>query len=186
VGKIVTRIVVGLVAAIALIVAGWFGFLHMVESRIASRMEAPYLAGKPQPAADLVYSTLDGEERHLAASHGKVVFLNLWGTECVQCVVEMPRVQKLYDHYRNDPDVEFLIVSRLDTPAGVRAYAKRNHLNLPFYTMRDQDIPASMRLNQYPATFLYAKDGQLVAWHVAAANWDDPSVIAFIDKLKKE
>jgi len=43
-----------------------------------------------------------------------------------------------------------------------------------------------MDLNQYPATFLYAKDGSLVAQHVGAANWSAPSVIAFIDALRIE
>ena len=51
----------------------------------------------------------------------------------MQCVAEMPTVQKLYDHYRNDPDVEFLIVSRLDSPLAVGSYAYRSHLDLPFY-----------------------------------------------------
>lgn len=96
----------------------------------------------------------------------------------------MPTVQKLYNHYRNDPQVEFLIISRMDTPQAVRSYAKRNHFDLPFYVMDNDDIPESMRLNQYPSTFLYAKDGTLVSKHVGAANWAAPSVISFIDQLK--
>ena len=71
----------------------------------------------------------------------------------------MPTVQKLYDHYRNDPQVKFLIVSRLDSPSSVLSHARRNHLSLPFYVTQDQDIPGSMKLNQYPSTFIYAKDG---------------------------
>ena len=95
-------------------------------------------------------------------------------------------MQRLYEHYRNDPDVTFLIVSRLDSPSAVRSYSWRNHLDLPFYVTRDEDIPESMQLNQFPATFLYAKDGSLVSKHVGAADWSDGSVIAFIDRLKKQ
>jgi hypothetical protein len=98
----------------------------------------------------------------------------------------MPTVQRLYDHYRNDPKVTFLIVSRLDTPSAVRSHARRNYLDLPFYIMRDEDIPSAMQLQQYPSTFLFAKDGTLVAKHVAAADWSDPSVIVFIDRLKQQ
>ncbi len=43
-----------------------------------------------------------------------------------------------------------------------------------------------MQLNQFPSTFLYAKDGTLVAKHVGAADWSDKSVIAFIDNLKQQ
>jgi hypothetical protein len=74
----------------------------------------------------------------------------------------------------------------MDKPSAVRSYARRNHLDLPFYITEGQDIPPSMHLNQFPATFLYAKDGRLVSKHVGAANWSDRSVISFIDHLKQQ
>jgi phosphoglycerol transferase MdoB-like AlkP superfamily enzyme len=43
-----------------------------------------------------------------------------------------------------------------------------------------------MQFQQYPATFLYAKDGRLVSKHLGAADWSDRSVIAFIDQLKQQ
>jgi hypothetical protein len=98
----------------------------------------------------------------------------------------MPKVQKLYDHYKDDPNVKFLIVSRLDSPSTVRSHARRNHLDLPFYVTRDEDIPSTMQLNQFPSTFLYAKDGSLIAKHVGAADWSDRTVISFIDRLKQQ
>ena len=96
----------------------------------------------------------------------------------------MPTVQQLYNHYKNDPNVDFLIVSRMDSPSSVRSYARRNHLDLPFYLTHDDDIPPSMQLHQFPSAFLYARDGRMVAKHTAAADWSDPSVITFIDQLK--
>ena len=77
------------------------------------------------------------------------------------------------------------MVSRLDTPAKVRLYAAANHYTLPFYTMDDSDIPPSMQLNQFPATFLYRPSGTLTAQHVGAADWSAPSVIDFLDGLRK-
>ncbi|GGA65387.1 thioredoxin [Edaphobacter acidisoli] len=149
-------------------------------------MRPPNLQRQPEAASDLIYRTLDGEQQHLAATKGQVVFLDLWGTWCIQCVAEMPTVQKLYDHYKDDPQVKFLIVSRMDSPFAVRSYARRNHLHLPFYVTEDEDIPQSMRLNQYPSTFIYAKDGTLVSKHAGAADWSDPSVFRFIDQLKDQ
>jgi thiol-disulfide isomerase/thioredoxin len=72
--------------------------------------------GTRQPAVDVSYRTLDGERRQLSSSSkGRVVFLDLWHTWCVQCVAEMPTVQRLRDHYRDDPSVSFLIVSPMDS-----------------------------------------------------------------------
>ncbi len=158
----------------------------LLEKKVAANERAPHLQLHPEAASEVVYHTLDGQARQLSASKGKVVYLDLWGTWCLQCVAEMPTVQKLYDHYKGDPQVEFLMVSRLDSPEAVRRYAKRHGYDLPFYVMDDADIPPKMVLHQFPSTFLYAKDGTMVAKHLGAADWSDASVIDFIDRLKKQ
>jgi thiol-disulfide isomerase/thioredoxin len=155
---------------------------HLVRKRVSAN--APHLLMESAPAADLTFQTLDGQIRHLTDFRGKVVFLDLWGTWCIQCVAEMPTVQELYSHYRNDPQVAFLIVSRMDTPQAVKRYAHRNGYTLPFYVTRDADVPASMYFHQYPATFLYSKDGRLAAEHAGGADWADGSVLKFVDDLK--
>jgi thiol-disulfide isomerase/thioredoxin len=164
----------------AIAILGW----KFVQHRIAINERVPDLVRINQPADDFPFRTLDGQMRLLSETKGKVVFVDLWGTWCVQCVAEMPTVQDLYNHYRNDQKVDFLIISRLDSPATVRRYARLHHYDLPFYTMDDESIPASMQLNQFPSTFLYAPDGRLAARHTGAANWSDQRVIAFIDGLK--
>jgi hypothetical protein len=101
-------------------------------------------------------------------------------------VAEMPTVQALYNHFKNDTSVAFIIASRLDTPGKVKTFATKHHYDLPFYTIQDSDIPLQLRYNQYPATFIFDRDGSLATKHISAANWSDPSVIAFIKSLEKE
>ena len=164
-------------------VGAWL-WLGLAERHIASRMRPPVFGSPKQVASDFAFETLDGKPKHLSDLRGKVVLVDLWGTWCIQCVVEMPKLQKLYSHFRNDPQVRFLVISRMDSPARVRAYAKQNGFDLPFYTMADSDIPQSMQFNQFPSTFLFAKDGSLMAEHAGAADWSDPSVITFMDSLR--
>jgi len=159
-----------------------FFLFHAVRNNVESR--SPELVAISLPAPDLSFQTLDGIGRHLSDYQGKVVFLDLWGTWCIQCVAEMPTVQALYDRYKHDPQVVFLIVSRLDTPQRVQHYANLGGYSLPFFVTRDEDIPPSMYFHQYPATFLYSKDGRIAAQHAGGADWDDTSVRAFIDRLK--
>jgi thiol-disulfide isomerase/thioredoxin len=182
-GKTLKRTAIILLSLILLAASALLVF-KLVQHRVESRMRPPHLHLQPEPASNLTYRTLDGTPQTLSSNKGQVVFLDLWGTWCIQCVAEMPKVQQLYDHYKNDPDVKFLIVSRMDKPSAVRSYARRNHLNLPFYVTHDDEIPSNMQLNQFPATFLYAKDGTLVSKHTGAADWSDRSVISFIDALK--
>jgi thiol-disulfide isomerase/thioredoxin len=184
--KVMKRVAIGIVSlAILAACIGLIGF-EFVKRRIAANIQPPHLQRLSEAASDFTYRTLDGEPRRLASTKGQVVFLDLWGTWCVQCVAEMPTVQRLYDHYRDDPQVRFLIVSRLDSPSTVRSYASRNRLNLPFYVTQDEEIPLSMQLDQYPSTFIYSKDGTLVSRHVGAADWSDRSVISYIDQLKEQ
>jgi thiol-disulfide isomerase/thioredoxin len=185
-GKVLKRVAVAMAALV--LVAACVGLLlfRMAERHVAARMQPPHLEREPETASDMVFRTLDGRVEYLAETKGHVVFLNLWGTWCIQCVAEMPTVQALYDRYKGDPQVEFLVVSRLDPPSRVRLYARHGRYDLPFYVTQDEDIPESMQLGQYPATFLYAKDGSLVAKQLGAADWSDGSVVKFIDQLKAE
>jgi thiol-disulfide isomerase/thioredoxin len=185
-GKTLKRTVIILLSLTLLAVASALLVFKLVQYRVAAHMRPPHLQLQPEPASDLTFRTLDGTPQTLSSNKGQVVFLDLWGTWCVQCVAEMPTVQKLYDHYKDDPQVKFLIVSRMDQPSAVRSYARRNHLDLPFYITHDDEVPHSMQLQQFPATFLYAKDGTLVSKHVGAADWSDRSVISFIDQLKQQ
>jgi thiol-disulfide isomerase/thioredoxin len=186
VGKILQRTAVILVSLALLAAATGLLIFKVFQHKIAAHIKPPHLQLQPELASDLVYRTLDSTPLHLSSNNGQVVFLDLWGTWCIQCVAEMPKVQELYNHYKDDPQVKFLIVSRWDSSSTVRSYARRNHLDLPFYLTRDEEIPPSMQLGQFPATFLYAKDGRLVSKHVGAADWSDRSVISFIDRLKQE
>jgi thiol-disulfide isomerase/thioredoxin len=186
VGRLLKRIAIGLLSLALVSACAGLLLFKLAERKVAAKMQPPHLERQPEAASDLTFRTLDGEVQHLSASKGQVVFLDLWGTWCIQCVAEMPTVQRLYDHYKNDSRVKFLIVSRLDSPAAVRSYARRNHLSLPFYVTHDEDIPQTMQFNQYPAAFVFAKDGSLVSKHVGAADWSDGSVVSFIDQLRTE
>lgn len=183
---------IGAVAALLLVVAAGLVFLRVLEAKIAHSFKTPQIAqstqphAKPLPDYNFAYSSLDGRTHHLSELHGKVVFVDFWGTWCIRCVAEMPTIQKLYDALKNDPSIVFVIASRLDTPGRVRLYAKYGNYDLPFYTLEDADIPQSMQFNQYPTTFIFAKDGSLAERQVGGADWSAPSVVTSIRNLENE
>lgn len=186
------RLAIGLLASIVLAcVAAFFAF-RMLEAKIAQRFIAPQFhqalpqETAPQADYDFAYTTLDGEVRHLSQLKGKTVFVNFWGTWCLQCIAEMPTIQKLYNNFRSDPAIAFIIASRLDPPGRIRWYAREGHYDLPFSIVRDSDIPPSLRFHQYPATFIFAKDGTLVEKQIGGADWSTPSVVQSIRKIEQQ
>jgi thiol-disulfide isomerase/thioredoxin len=181
-------IVVALLFAIAIPLAG----LHFLRLRILRSFSVPrfgnetVLNSKVRSDYDFQHSSLDGRVHRISQLKGKVVFANFWGTWCIRCVAEMPTIQELYNKFKNDDSVVFIIASRLDSPRRVRFYAKRGHYDMPFYTVRDEDIPEAMQFSQYPTTFIYAKDGSIAEHQIGGADWNDPKVFRFIHEQEKK
>jgi hypothetical protein len=95
----------------------------------------------------------------------------------------MPSIQKLYDRYKDDPDVKFLIIASRDSASDVRTFALHHNLNLPFYLEEDTDT-TGLDFSTFPTTSIYGEDGTLVSKHAGGADWSAPAVVAQIEKLK--
>jgi thiol-disulfide isomerase/thioredoxin len=174
----------GILTSIILAMAGTYAFMKFAENLVKQRLKAPELPTGTKEDYNFKYTTLDGADRYISDLKGKVVFVNFWGTWCIPCVAEMPTVQKLYNQFKDDTSVVFVIASRLDAPAKIRSFAEKHRYTLPFYTIKDEDIPVTMRFNQYPATFIYGKDGSIAAKHINGADWSDTSVVHYIQRLE--
>ncbi len=51
---------------------------------------------------DFVFTTLDGNVKHLSDYRGRVVVLDLMGANCEPCVYEMFELKKIYENYGSD------------------------------------------------------------------------------------
>ena len=93
-------------------------------------------ASKPmnKPAPPFVLTKLDGSEVSLASLKGRVVVLDFWGTWCAPCLAEMPAFDTLYNRYKSNPDVVFVLVNsglNGDTPEKVRRFSEKRGLQIP-------------------------------------------------------
>jgi tetratricopeptide (TPR) repeat protein len=84
---------------------------------------------KPLPAFTL--PAIDGKIWKLTDLAGKVVVIDLWATWCIPCRAELPEFQKLYDQYKNRPDVAVLSFNVDDDPAVIAPYVAENHYTFP-------------------------------------------------------
>jgi thiol-disulfide isomerase/thioredoxin len=142
-------------------------------------------SGSSQPA-DYRWQLVDLDDQPVSLSRfqGKTVFLNVWATWCGPCVQEMPSIAALAKNPRlKDRGVEFVCVSVDDSSPTVRQFLEGRDWSMTFLRTADQPTPAVFATDGIPATFLIDRNGRIAATTVGSAEWNEPEVVDFIDKL---
>jgi thiol-disulfide isomerase/thioredoxin len=163
------------VMAVVALIGAWVVFLIFYgPKRPPGDLSPPALSaprGTFQADYDWSLTDRDGRTLSLAEFRGRPIFLNVWATWCGPCVAELPAIERL----------AFLAVSTepLET---IRAFAQEKKLTVPVYQGADPPPPI-FQTEGIPATFLIAPDGRIATAQVGSTQWDDPSVVAFLEKL---
>jgi thiol-disulfide isomerase/thioredoxin len=158
----------------------WVLYISLWGPRRRALLESSDMS---EPAA-YEWSPLDLEDRPVpfARYKGKTVFLNIWATWCGPCRSEMPSIARLAENSRlRDKGVEFVCVSTDDSSQPVRQYLEGKGWRMTF--LRAETLPRVFLTEGIPTTFLIAPDGKIAATEIGAADWNDPQVVAFLEKL---
>ena len=124
---------------------------------------------------------LKGNEFVTSEFKGKVVFLNFWATWCPPCVAEMPSIQALYDSYKNNNDVMFLLVSN-EAAEDVRKFIAKNGYTFPVY-LQNGKLPGTFAAMNIPTTYVVSKTGKLVIRETGAVNWAGERMTKIMETL---
>jgi thiol-disulfide isomerase/thioredoxin len=162
----------------------WFGYLTFFGPRRPARLEN---SGMSEPA-EFDWSAVDLDDKPVAFSKfkGKTIFLNFWATWCGPCVREMPSIDRLArDPRLAGKSIEFICVSTDDDSEKVRSFLKGRNLGMTFLRVGNGKLPNVFYSEAIPSTFLIAPDGRIAATEIGATDWDNPEVIAFLEKLAR-
>jgi thiol-disulfide isomerase/thioredoxin len=140
------------------------------------------LPAVPQ-AATIRFSDAKGKTFTLDELKGKVVFLNFWATWCPPCLAEMPSINKLYEQYKNDPKVVFVMVDADGKLPKAQAYLDRKKFSLPVYSL-DTAVPEILFSGSLPTTVVLDKQGRISYNESGVANYAGKKFIEFIETLK--
>jgi peroxiredoxin len=120
--------------------------------------------GRPRPAPEVTFVSLQGERIAARDLRGKVVIVKFWATGCPVCVKEMPDMVRTYNRYR-DRGLEFIAVAmQHDPPNYVVRYAESNRL--PFKVALDpmrELAKAYGDVTLTPTTFVIDRRGNIVS-----------------------
>ena len=118
-----------------------------------------------QPAASFTFSSMNGGLVSADQLRGRVVLLAFWATWCRPCIGELPRVEQVYRHYKNDPRVAIWVVDSgisNDTVEKQRRMITAQHWDLPF-AHDSENLEYKMGLHGLPKLVLLDKAGR-VRW----------------------
>lgn len=111
--------------------------------------------------ADFTLNDLQGKSWTLRELKGKVVLVNFWATWCQPCRREMPDLDALYKRFKSQG---FVILGISDEEvAKVNQLLTENHVTYPILLDPGRKVNQTFRIDGIPKTFVYDRDGKLVA-----------------------
>ncbi len=111
--------------------------------------------------ADFTLTDLNGKSWTLKGLSGKVVLLNFLATWCPPCRKEMPDMETLYQQFEKSGLV-ILAISDEDA-AKVTPYIADHKVSYPVLLDPGRKVNQLFRVEGIPKSFLYDRDGKLVA-----------------------
>lgn len=135
----------------------------------------PVVAGFEAPDFELM--DLDGKTWKLSEMAGDVVFINFWATWCKECIEEMPSIQRLYEHMKDNQRFHLLSILYQDEPEAAKKFMDDNGYAFPVLLDPLSRTSRAYRLTGVPETFIVGQDGIVAKKTIGPAKWDAPEIV---------
>jgi thiol-disulfide isomerase/thioredoxin len=110
--------------------------------------------------------TLDGKTVSLESLKGKVVLLDFWATWCGPCRSSFGTLQKLYEQYKNNPNVAIMAVNVWERAANRKKtvldfFKENSNYSFPVYMDETDELVKKFGATGIPAKYYLDKNGVL-------------------------
>ena len=157
----------------------------IINSFLKEELEDFELSKEKQNISDLKFKDDEGKEISFSDFQDKILLVNFWATWCAPCIKEMPSLDRLKKKINKNFDVIAVSVDR-DGVKKVKDFFNENKItNLEEYFDTKNSLAKEMNLIGLPTSFFINKKGDLIGYFQGDMEWDNNTVIEFINYLIK-
>jgi len=122
-----------------------------------------------------------GKKVALSDFRGKAVLINFWSLSCPACLIELKSLGSLSQQLSGKP---FALLAVTDDPRDdIKQFLDQSGLKLPVYFDINNSAHQEYGVMYLPVSFVIDPNGDVVDQVPGAADWSDPQVITYFQKL---
>jgi len=123
----------------------------------------------------------DGTIITTAALKGKVIFINFWATWCPPCLAELPSIQNLYNQYKTDTSIVFILADADNNIVESKRFLSKRSLDLPVYGVATQP-DSTLYSGSLPTTIMLDPEGLVILNHAGIGKYDTEKMFQLINQ----
>ena len=157
----------------------------VINSFLKEELKDFELSKEKKNISNLIFKDYQEKEISFSEFKGKVLLVNFWATWCAPCIKEMPSLDRLKSKVDENFDVIAISVDR-DGVEKVTDFFNENKIsNLEKFFDIKNSLAKEMNLYGVPTSFFINKEGDLIGYYHGDMEWDNDTVINFINYLIK-
>ncbi|MDN3593480.1 peroxiredoxin family protein [Zunongwangia endophytica] len=114
-------------------------------------------------APDFKLETVSGSEFQLSSIEDKIIILDFWGSWCVPCLRDFPKMKEYYNRYKSK--IEIIGITNLDSKKNWKLSVKKHKLewiNVINEGTSDPDLTYIYGVESFPTKFILDKDRKII------------------------
>ncbi|MEM7194495.1 MAG: TlpA disulfide reductase family protein [Pseudomonadota bacterium] len=126
---------------------------------------------------DFELADMNDESFNSADYRGKVLMVNFWATWCPPCIEEIPSMQALKDHLKDQP-FELLAINMGESADAVRKFAEtlETPINFPLLVDETLGVVGDWRVRGLPTTIIVDKTGKVAFFTRGPRDWNSEEI----------
>ena len=157
----------------------------LISEFLKNELEDFELSKEKKNISNLTFKDYQEKKISFSDFKGKILLVNFWATWCAPCIKEMPSLDRLKSKIKGNFDVVAISVDR-DGVSKVTDFFNNNKIT---YLERFFDIKNSIAkeigLFGVPTSYFVNKNGEIIGYYQGDMEWDNKTVIEFINYLIK-